>query len=109
MSTILKASKTVHKVLVKRLEETGKTQAEICEEANELKCKITVSQLCNYIKNHGEKKYSLTETQLIWLCTRYGIELNLHVGKPHLIGDEIAYKVGEYNEGACLEKIKKIF
>jgi len=57
----------------------------------------------------GQKVSWLTDNQMIWLCTRWGIEINLNFGTPYInkIGG-LAWRVLPYNELDCIKNIKAL-
>ena len=73
----------------------GFKNAEVIKDATERSFKIAPEQLSRYF---GDKpKNGLSESQIIWLCIRYGITIKLQVDKPH------------FNELEALKKLKLIF
>lgn len=57
----------------------------------------------------GNKSGWFTDVQIIWLCTRWGIDINLNFGKPFL-NDKggLEWKVQPYNELVCIQNLKNL-
>lgn len=103
---IVKDSEELHEALVKRIfSDLNLTQDELIRDADARGYIISHSQLSKYL-NHHKEIHSLTEEQLVWLCTRYGIDLTLSIGKPITA---TKWKVVGYVEDAALNKLRLIF
>lgn len=68
--------------------------------------KITSDRLSKWL--NGESKF-LSDKQVLWLATRYGIDVDTYIGMPVVKKGEITFEVQPYNELECLRKVKKKF
>ena len=101
----------IHKELFKRWDELEMSSADVIKDAEERGMIITpacISKYKNMIKN-GNAKGSLTLLQLVFLCTRWGIFLNINVGTLTLEEGKPLYVIEKYNELSCLRKLHKVF
>lgn len=101
--SIVKESSAIRKALHERLKEVYPSDkgfmfknSEVVRDAEERGFKIAPESLSRYMGNKT-KSSSLSETQLIWLCTRYGIKIGLIVEPV------------KFNEVDCLKRLKMIF
>lgn len=95
MESIIGSSKNIRNTIKERLKELKLTQEQVIRDAKLEGIIIYKSNLSNYISNN--KKYNLTEQQILFICTRYGISAGLQV------------TVIPYNEAECIKKVKLIF
>lgn len=93
---IVKDSFEIRSLLEQRFTELELSSVDIIEDAHKLKqTSIAKANLCRY-RNSGNIKGTLSQEDIIWLCDRYGIKVDL-----------ISAKMEPYNETICLKKIKK--
>jgi hypothetical protein len=95
-------------LLKSRLEEIGINYSRVVEDANDRGMKFTNSALSRFLKS-GNVNGSLTEESIVWLCFRYGIEVQLIVGSPLLDNGKLKLKIPPYNEDKCLSVIETIY
>jgi len=93
-------------LLFERWKELDLKVAEIVNDAAERHMKICPTRLSRY-KNG--KKLGISEDQLLWLCTRYGIYIHFKIGKPVLVEGKVKYEITPYNELEALTMLKKLF
>jgi len=96
MNSLIRSSSTIHKAITERMAEMGATQAQVINDASELGFTIFKPQLSNYLNK--TKKYGLTEVQILFICSMYGINININAGRPYLDGDIIKYKLTPYSK-----------
>lgn len=80
----------------------------IIKDAMERGFKITASSLSRYV-NGDVHKNSLSETQCLWLCFRYGIPIQLAVGKPVIKDGKIVFEIPKFNEEESIKLLKLVF
>lgn len=80
----------------------------VIKDAGERGFKITASSLSRYV-NGDVNKNSLSENQIIWLAYRYGIPVQLAIGKPVVKDDKVLFEIGPFNETEALKILKLIF
>lgn len=97
----------IKKALFDRWEHLGLRVSHVIQDANERGMKITAGRMSRY--KTGSSKEMISATQLLWLCTRYGIFININIGKPKVINGKLEYVIPPYNELECLDKLKKVF
>ena len=103
---IIKDNEELHAALVKRMfGDLELTQDAIIKDAAERGYVISNSQLSKYL-NHHREIHSLTEENIIWLCSRWGIDLTLTIGSPLTA---TKWKVAAYNEEKAVNKLKLMF
>ena len=93
---IFKESVTIRTLLLRRLKELRLKSKEVVADANSYGIIFNEAALSRYLKN-GNVKGTLSQYNIIWLCMRYGIEV------------ELTSKLTPYNEKKCLNKIKKYY
>ncbi len=100
--SIVKESTVLRKALDKRLIELypnnsgdGFKQSMVIKDAEERKFKIAPAPLSKYFK--GAEVGGLSDLQLIWLGTRYGIDIKLQITST------------KFNELESLKRLKLIF
>ena len=113
--SIVKDSSKIKQALLKRLQEvypSGKGQgyigAKVIQDASERNFKITAGCLSRYFANKTNKSI-LSEEQIIWLCVRYGLPIQLIVGKIVIDNNKIGIEIPRYNESESLKLLKQIF
>jgi hypothetical protein len=106
--SIVKDSSRIHGFILKRIEELKLKPADIIKDAADLGMKIESASLSKYMK-HGNCKGGLSEENIIWLCIRYGIEINLMVGTPVIDNNKLTLDLPPYNEEKALAKLKVLF
>jgi len=108
---LIKENKIIRDALLKRWKELDiKYDATIIKDAEERGMHFTKAVISSY-RNHCK---GLTQTQIIWLCFRYGIKIAISIGEPvyNKGKDAIEYLIYPYNEIECiknLNKYKKLF
>lgn len=107
-NSIIKDSKTIHSFILKRIKELELTPASIIKDAEGFGRKIEAASLSKYI-NHGNINGALSEDNIIWLSTRWGVDITLMVGTPTLVDGKLKINLPEYNEKKALAKLKTIF
>lgn len=77
--SIIKQSKDIADAIFKRITELNLTLQDVIEDA-ENKCgkRIHKAQLSRYL-NHKFDMPTLTENDILWICIRYGIDVNLNI------------------------------
>ncbi len=78
----LVSNEKIKKLLFDRWKELDLSVAEVIQDAAERKVKICPTRLSRY-KNG--KKLGISEDQLLFLCTLYGIFITFNIGKPKLV------------------------
>lgn len=105
---IVKNSNRIRIVLKKRFEELGLNNSQIIKDARIRGRGITDASLGRFI-NHGNTKSTMSQEDVIWLCIRYGIEIQLLVGSPKVYEGKIKLVIPPYNEANCLKYIERFF
>jgi len=106
----------IHKELFKRWEELDLKPVHIIKDAEERGMVINASSMSKYksavkydkdgsVKSMNFKN-SLTPIQLVWVCIRWGIFINIEIGEPVIKGDKVEFKVMPFNELKCLRKLR---
>ncbi|MFY8248207.1 MAG: hypothetical protein ACOVJ5_00720 [Gloeomargaritales cyanobacterium] len=113
--SIVKDSSKIKQALLKRLQEVypsdkgqGYIGAKVIQDASERNFKITAGCLSRYFANKTNKSI-LSEEQIIWLCVRYGLPIQLIVGKIVIDNNKIGIEIPRYNESESLKLLKQIF
>lgn len=106
---------TIKKELFARWIKLGMKDSDVLRDANERSPEMKIERTRfsrwrnNKIEPSGAKLW-LSDTQVSWLCTRWGIFINLNFGKPSLTVDgRLQWTIPEYDELECLKKLKIIF
>jgi len=107
-NSIVKDSKTIYKFLLQRIGELKLRPTDIIKDAEALNMKIESASLSKYLK-HGNIKGALSEELIIWLATRYGVDVYLMVGTPRIDGGKLKIELPQYDEKKSLAKLKTIF
>lgn len=101
-------NKKIKEVLVARWNELGLKNSAVITDAMERypELKITQSRLSKWLK----KSEDLSETQILYLCTRYSIPVTLVVGDPVLTKENtISLVIPKHNELQALKNLKIVF
>jgi hypothetical protein len=79
--SLIRQDKKLRTLLIERFEELGLSQKQVVEDAENHDQSIPSSNLNRYLKNNeaGEGRSSLTESQIIWLCQRYCINIEITI------------------------------
>jgi len=109
----------IHKELWKRWDELEMTSADIIHDATERGVLITPARISKYknaIKRDEEGniistdfKGSLTVLQLVWVCTRWGITININLGTLTMKNGKPVFIIEPYDELAAIKKLHKVF
>lgn len=92
--------------LFKRWEELSLKPADVIKDAQERGMNITAPRLSRY--KSGKSKEMITDNQLIWLCTRYGIFISYNVGEPVIENGKVKYVIKPYDEAKCLKILEQL-
>lgn len=97
---ILLYSKTVKEALKTRFKELDLLYGDIISDARERGNKtISMANLSIYFNYDRPMLGGITSTNLMWLCIRYGIDINIDVKWP----------LKEYDENKCITNLKRLF
>lgn len=95
---IIKDSFEIRSLLEQRFTELELSSVDIVEDAHKFKqtsiCKANLSRY----RNSGNTKGTLSQEDIIWLCTRYGVKV-----------DVVSAKIEPYNETICLKNVREEF
>lgn len=105
--SIVKDSQKIYQFILQRIGELKLKPATIIKDAKDRGMKIESASLSKYLL-HGNCKGSLSEEAIVWICTRYGIDLKLVVGTIKVTG-KMESLLPPYNEKKALEKLKLFF
>jgi hypothetical protein len=106
--SIIKDSTKIRTALQLRFKELNVTAKSVVEDAKSKNMIFTNASLSKYL-NHGNIHSSLSEENIIWLCLRYGIPINLYIGKPTMKNNKVEFLIPLYNEQECITNLNKIF
>lgn len=106
--SVIKSNEKIRQAIISRVEELNLTHQQIINDASEKGYKLPMDMLNRYLK-HGDVRATLREDQIVWLATRYGIYINLKIGKPVNEDGKITYKVSEYNEAEAVRILNQLF
>jgi len=101
-------NKQIKEVLLARWKELGLKNSNIVTDALERypEIKITNSRLSKWIK----KSEDLSETQVLYLCTRYSIPVTLVVGNPVLTKEnKLSLVIPKHDELQALKNLEIVF
>ncbi len=99
---------TLRKLITARWKELSMKPASIMQDAMEREPNMHFSP-STYSRWVGNKKGGFTDSQMIWLATRWGIDINLNFGSPYLNEKGgLSWKVLPYSELECLQNIAKL-
>ncbi len=102
-------------LLFNRWKELGLRVADVIQDANERGQKIHASSMSKY--RSSAKKETISQEQLLWLCTRWGVFVSFNIGEPlitgkdgkEITGAKAKYEVKPYSEKRCLALLEKIY
>jgi len=97
----------IRELLYSRWKDLGMKVSDVIKDANERGIKVNAARMSRY-KNANHKE-CISPEQLLWLCTRWGIFINLNIGEPVLEKGKLSYKVLPYNEEKCLKKLELLY
>ena len=103
---IVKNSTRIRTLLKTRFDELKLSNSQIVKDARERGREITNSSFGRFM-NHGNVKSTLSQEDVVWLCFRYGIEIQLLVGSPKVTEGKIKLSVPPYNEELCIKYAEK--
>lgn len=95
---IVKDSKQIRALLEERFAELELSGRDIVADAHKHNYLALRTEPLSRYRKRGNTTSTLSQQDIIWLCFRYGIEINLS-----------ASKYQKYNEKECLKKLKKEF
>jgi len=95
---IVKSSIIIKKALQKRFEELNLSYNMIVKESNKYDIKLTKHKLSVYFNHTSIQSGYPSQGQIIWLCFRYGIDLNLIIKPSPYDETEALNKVNLYYE-----------
>jgi len=107
-NSIIKDSKSIRAFLLQRIEELNLSPADIIKDAESRGRKIENASLSKYM-NHGNVRGALSEDIIVWLATRWGVDISLMVGTPKLVGGKLKIELPQYDESKALSRLKTIF
>jgi hypothetical protein len=112
---IIKDSKRLRDILHERLKQIypsnrghGFVNIAVVKDAEERGLKITPETLSRYISGKKEKS-NLSEVQITWLCFRYGIPIQLAIGKPIIENNKFVFVIPKYKESESLGLLREVF
>lgn len=107
--SVIKSNPKLREAIVNRIEELGLSQQKIIADAAERGYKLPVDMLSRYLHS-GDVRGSLREDQIVWLATRYGVYIQLKIGKPVVQeSGKVNYEVSKYNEEEALRILNQLF
>nr|WP_298658721.1 hypothetical protein [uncultured Flavobacterium sp.] len=89
-----------------RLKELDMSQADVIKDAEERGIKITPSSLSKYKKG---VKNGLTETQLLFICSRLYIPVNINFGELANVDGKLKWRIPKYDHTKMLQLLSKTF
>jgi hypothetical protein len=96
----------LRELILKRLDELDWKDRDLLNDADERHYKIAASR---FSKWRNKKKQSLSDTDLLWIMTRLGIQFNINFGKPVVRGGKLLYEVSKYDELKALKALNVMF
>lgn len=107
--SVIKSNEKLRKAIVARVDELKLTHQQIIDDAAKLGYKLPMDMLNRYLK-HGDVRATLREDQIIWLATRYGVYIQLKIGKPVIQeSGKVSYEVSDYNEKEAIKILNQLF
>ncbi len=107
--SVIKSNEKLRKAIIDRIESLGLNQRDVMRDAAEKGYKLPIDMLNRYLTK-GDTRGTLREEQIVWLATRYGVYLQLKIGKPVITPpNKLSYEVGEYNEEEALRILNQLF
>ena len=80
----------------------------VVKDAKERGVKIAAEQLSRYFSDKPQKNI-LSEEQIVYLCFRYGIVIQLAIGVPVIKDGKVVFEVPPYNEIKSLQMLKMLY
>lgn len=71
----IKSDITIKSYLLRRFHENGVSFINVVKDAQKNGVKISPSQLCRYINSKSQPKFGLKQSDVLWLCKRWGIDV----------------------------------
>lgn len=100
---------TIKKHLLKRWEELAMKPGKIMDDAEQREPSMHFSRSTFSRWSKGVKG-GFSDKQILWLCTRWGIAININFGVPSLtVDNRLQWTIPPYDELACLQRLKVIF
>lgn len=105
----------IRKELIKRWDELGIRPTDIINDAFDRGVKIAPDRLSRYKNQSKDKKTGkgypgLTEEVILWLCFRWGLPVQLKMGKPIVEENgQIKYKIMPYDEAVAVKMLNLVF
>ena len=106
--SIIKDSARIRKLIQERFHSLDLSSTQVVDDAAERGMAFTKASLSKYL-NHGNIASTLSEENIILICTRWGITINLYIGNAVMEKDKIKFVLPKYNEEECLNNLKKVF
>lgn len=103
---IVKESSRIRKLLKQRFDELKYTNADVVKDARSRGLLITSASLGRFMKD-GNARSTISQEDVVWLCFRYAIEIQLLVGSPKVEDGKIKLFIPAYNEQQCLKYLDK--
>lgn len=100
---LIKESKGIHKLLLKRWDELELKDSQIIHDAEERGMHFNKADMSSYRR----KCERMTQKQVLWLCFRYGIPVKLMIGNPKINKRKIIFEIPKYNQQSCLQKLEQ--
>jgi hypothetical protein len=105
----LNQNPTLRNLLEQRWKELSLKPHHVIDDANEREPSLKFERSRFSKWEHGSKG-SLTDAQVVWLATRYGIYININFGQPSLNEKGgLQWTIPPYDELSCLQALKRIF
>jgi len=102
----LAESSKLKKIIFDRLDEAQMRPTDLIKDAEERGMKINASSFSKYKK--GEKG-GLTDEQILWICCRLDITINLNFGNATIDNNQIKWVIPKFDELKAIKNINKIF
>lgn len=106
--SVIKDSSTIRESLIQRMQELNMKPSDLVKDAETLGRKIDNGALSKYV-NHGNVKGALSEEDVVWIATRWGIDIQLVVGKIKIVQGKLNIVLAPYKEEEAINKLKLIF
>lgn len=91
--------------LQKRWKELGLKTSDVILDANERGRKLHAAQMSRFLKG---MKGGPSEDDILWLSWRWGICVQINLGKAVIKDGKVVYQITPYNEAECLKAIKSL-
>lgn len=99
-------NQTIKNALFNRWKELELRAADVIKDAEERGMKITSQRLSRY--KTGKGKEAISQSQLLWLCTRWGVFVTFNIGEPVIDNSGVRYVIKPYDEAKCLKLLNKL-